>query len=246
MLDLRSMVNDYRFECELPGSGEKVEFRPITTGQMKGLLVYENDTDPFAIENALDDLITGCVITPGFDVKELFLQDRLFLLIEIRKKTKGSNYTFKYTCPKCETDVINTVNLDELPVTRWDKNADNLIRLKENLSVKMRLIKRGDQIDAVRAVKKMKVSSPARMAVEVATYMYAAAMDEFVLDNGETGKADIEDKIYLIDNTGDSLFNTVKKWLEDNDFGVNLYFDFSCFNCKWGARKFIPVNDFFV
>ena len=88
MSDFKKYLNVYEFETTLPGSGVTIKFKPITTGQMKKLLVYENETDPSMVEEAMDELINSSVSTEGFDVKDVWLQDRFFLLVEIRRKTK--------------------------------------------------------------------------------------------------------------------------------------------------------------
>ena len=87
-------VNVYDFTCELPGSKQTVQFKPVTTGQIKKLLSYENETNYVVQEQALDDLISSSVLSDGFDIGELFIYDRLFLLLEIRKKTKGEILEF--------------------------------------------------------------------------------------------------------------------------------------------------------
>ena len=97
-IDFRNYLNVYEFNTTLPGSGEEVTFRPITTGQLKKLLIYENETDPMVIEGALDDLISSCIVNEDFNINDLYLQDRFFLLVEIRKKSKGENYSFQYNC----------------------------------------------------------------------------------------------------------------------------------------------------
>ena len=50
-------VNVYDFSCELPGSKETIQFKPVSTGQIKKLLTYENESNYVLQEQALDDLI---------------------------------------------------------------------------------------------------------------------------------------------------------------------------------------------
>jgi len=91
-------VNSYEFTCELPGSGETVAFKPVSTGQIKKLLTFENETNYVVQEQALDDLLSSSVLSEGFDVGDLYIYDRLFLLLELRKKTEaalGSKFNIK-------------------------------------------------------------------------------------------------------------------------------------------------------
>jgi hypothetical protein len=81
MSDFKKYLNVYEFETTLPGSGEVIKYKPITTGQLKKLLIYEDDDDPSIIEEALDDLITSSVISEGFDVTDLKVHIIILILL---------------------------------------------------------------------------------------------------------------------------------------------------------------------
>jgi Zn finger protein HypA/HybF involved in hydrogenase expression len=120
MSNFKRYINVYEFETVLPGNGKTVKFKPITTGQIKKLLMYENAEDQAIIETALDEILEGCVIGEDFKVSDLYLQDRFFLLLEIRKVTKGNTYQFQTICPSCGSQSLQTVNLSEMPVKLLD------------------------------------------------------------------------------------------------------------------------------
>lgn len=136
--NFRSYINSYVFETDLPGSGMSVSFKPVTTGQIKKLLLYETTEDPMAIETALDDMITECVVKPEkFDTRSLYLQDRFFLLVEIRKATRGATYQFQTVCTSCGSQSQQNINLSNLPVTKLTKkNKIVEIETKEITSIK--------------------------------------------------------------------------------------------------------------
>jgi rRNA maturation protein Nop10 len=116
-MSFKNYLNVYEFDTTLPGTGAKLKIKPITTGIMKELLLYESATDePGKIEEALDTLLQKCVITPGFNVDGQFLQDRFFLITELRKVTRGNKYTFQATCQKCNGQAQQTVDLSKLVV----------------------------------------------------------------------------------------------------------------------------------
>jgi hypothetical protein len=118
MSNFKNYLNVYSFESVLPGSGEQLTYKPITTGQMKTMLLYEDNEDLGRIEEALDSLISSCVLTEGFDIMKLFLQDRFFLLTEIRKATKGNMYTFKMECADCKGQSMQTIDLTKLKIIK--------------------------------------------------------------------------------------------------------------------------------
>jgi len=49
VIDLKKYLNVYTFEFELPGTGEKLKYKPITIGQMKQLLSYGNKNRNVAV-----------------------------------------------------------------------------------------------------------------------------------------------------------------------------------------------------
>jgi hypothetical protein len=141
MSDFKKYLNVYEFECELPGSKKKVKFKPLTTGQMKKLLIYEGEEDEVKVEGALDELISSAIITKDFNIEELYLQDRFFLLVELRKKTKGSLYKFQINCPECGSQSIIKIGLDKLPVKKLEKEEEE-IKIDDNISLVLSQIKR--------------------------------------------------------------------------------------------------------
>lgn len=118
MSDFKKYLNNFVFETVLPGSGKTIKFHPITTGQIKKLLLYEASDDPETIEGILDELISECVTTEDFDIGDLYLQDRFYLLVEIRRATKGSYYQFQTICSKCESQSQQNIDLGELPLKK--------------------------------------------------------------------------------------------------------------------------------
>lgn len=132
--NFRNYINTFVFDTELPGSGLHVSFRPVTTGQIKKLLLYETSQDPLSIETALDELIEECVIKPeGFKVKDLYIQDRFYLMVEIRKATRGSSYSFQTICASCGSQTQQNINLTNLLVTKLTKGNKSVETKKVSL-----------------------------------------------------------------------------------------------------------------
>ena len=125
MSNFKKYVNSYVFDTLLPGTGEKIEFRPVTTGQLKRVLMHETSQDPDIMEKALDSIVDECVISPeNFSVDKLYLQDRFYLLLEIRKATKGSKYSFQTVCTSCSSQSQQNISLGSLPVVRLNVDKD--------------------------------------------------------------------------------------------------------------------------
>jgi len=243
-VDVRSLFDSYEFPCTLPGSGEKLLVRPITTGQMKKILIYEDETDVGIVEEALDKLITECVVTEGFNINKLYLQDRFYLLLEIRKISKGSTYNFNFKCPECKLDNIKSFSLDDLNVKKKQEEIDNIIKINSKFSLVIDFPTREDQKAAFNYVKRKKLKGRQR-EIEMATTLYACCVKKVISTDGDVNNIPLDDKIYILDNLMSSQFDEFKEWFEKNEFGVDFDVEVSCINCDFTAKQSIPLTDFF-
>lgn len=146
--NFRNYLNTFVFDTVLPGSGEEVSFKPITTGQIKKLLLYETSDDPMTIENALDDVITECIVKPDeFDIKKMYIQDRFYLLVELRKATRGSSYNFQSICSNCKSQTQHSVNLNDLKVKKLKKTSNVIKTIEEAENIVSKKQKKGKFIE---------------------------------------------------------------------------------------------------
>ncbi len=247
-INIKDYVNSYEFDCVLPGTNEVINFKPITTGQLKKMLPYENESNILLVEQLLDNLISTCVLSEGFDINSLYLQDRFFLLLEIRKKSKGEIYKFTYNCPKCKTQTPVEIDLNNLDVVKKSDN-NKPFELNDKMSFDMDNITRGEQKKCYDIVEKMNIENEHLKQAEIATYMYAMAMKTFHTPDGDIDDVSIEDKVDLIDNQlQDQQYKDFTSWFIKNDFGVKFKFDFNCNNPDCGNTEelMIPISNFFV
>lgn len=243
-IKINDHLNQYEFGCNLPSDGREIKFKPFTTGQMKKLLTYENTEDPFVVEEMLDDLIVNCVINEGFNLDELLLQDRFYLLLKIRAASKGDVYSFTYKCPKCDTETPDNIKISELPVK--EMNIDTTpIPLTDTLSVKMKLITRGEQKQVQNLIGGARLT-PQQKMVEAITTGVAVSMDTFITAEEEDSEVPLGEKVEFI-NLGlpTSGFELLKDWLEANDFGIVFEAPIHCMQCGHKETFNIPIDNFF-
>lgn len=243
-VDIRSLIDTYEFPCKLPGTGQELLIRPITTGQMKKILVYEDETDQYVIEDALDNLVKTCVVNEDFDIDNIYLQDRFYLLLEIRKVTKGSSYSFNFKCPKCNTENIKNFSLEELPV-QPRKDGNTVIEISERLRFSVDFPTRADQKDAVSRIMKMNLTEREK-AIEIVTATFANCIIGVDTPNGILTDIPFEDRVYLLDNITSDKFDLFKEWFNENDFGVKFELNVGCNHCNFNDKMKIPLTDFFV
>lgn len=250
-IDFKKYLNCYEFETVLPGSKELVKFKPITTKQMKKLLTYENESRPEVIEKALDELIYTSVTSENFNIYDLYTQDRFHLLVELRKKTKGSSYQFEFTCPDCKSQSLQTVDLNNLKVKDMPEVSDRKVKLTEDISITLDYITRGKQAEALRLVSSLSNLSDTQRSAETMTYLYALSIRTVITPEGEITDMSLEDKIFLLENISKDGYDKIKEWYESNDFGVEFKYNMKCIHstdgkpCTFSKTLDIPVDNFF-
>ena len=244
-VDIRGLLDSYEFPCTLPGSGRTLLIKPITTGQMKKILVYEDETDPHVIEQALDKLISGCVVSDNFDIDDLYLQDRFYLLLEIRKVSKGSSYNFGFKCPKCKFENIRNFSLDDL-TNRPMGDSDGMIKINDKMKFKVDFPTRKDQKDAFEKYPVNKKMSDKEREVEIITATFSNCIKEIHTKDGIVSDVPIDDKMYVLDNIPSDVFDSFKQWFVDNGFGIEFKIPVTCGGCDFEKTMDIPLSDFFI
>ena len=238
-------INVYEFSCELPGSGQEVAFKPVNTGQLKKLLTYEKETNLLIQEQALDDLISSSVLTEDFNSDDLYLEDRFFLLVEMRKKTKGEVLEFTLTCPKCNSQSLNRVDLNSMPIKQLDKEADLTVDLVNDVKVHLRRVKRKDQKEIKPSFLKPNLSN-LQITAEMQTLFHACAIDKIETPDGVDENINMTDKVYLVDNIPTSEYDKIREKIEEISFGLDLSYKVKCRACDFEQDTIVPVeNNFF-
>lgn len=244
--DFKKYLNVYEFETTFPGSGETIKFKPITTSQMKKLLIYEDEKDPNKVEDALDDLISSTVITENFDIKKMYLQDRFFLLVELRKKTKGSSYKFQLLCPYCKSQSMNIVDLDKLIVKRKEDDINDIVKISDDIAVRMSFVTREMQSQSIEYVNNMSEGlTDTQKLSEITIATHAIAINSIITEDGEDEDASLEDKIFLINNITQGKYELIRGWFETYDFGTDFTFSIKCSHCNREDIQSIPIDNFF-
>lgn len=242
-VDFREFLNVYEFKYVLPGSGEEVTFKPITTGQLKKLLTFGNNTDPIIVDEALDQLISSSVTSRGFDIKNIYLQDRFSLMVEIRKATKGNKYEFAYICKECKSQNFQSIDLNKLKTVKLPEKIQHKVKLTDSISIILDNIKRKEQISALKNLSYERMNDYQKYA-EMAILTHAAGIQAIETPNGVQDNLTIDDKKYLIENIPTPSYDLIKQWFKKYDFGVDFTFNITC-QCGYKENIEIPLENFF-
>lgn len=235
-------LNVYEKIVELPSNGEQVKIKPITTNQMKKLLVYENENDPIFGEVILDEILGFSVIDKN--VKELILQDRYYLFIEVRKLTKGSKHSYNHTCEKCKSPIINTLDLNNLKVQKPKKNINKEVDvLNGSLTLSLDFPTRAKQEEGYAQIdSKLSVSEK---QVEMIIANLAQSIVSIKSPSGLDEDIPVKDKMDFVGNLPGVDYDILKTWFDKNDFGIDLTIKTKCPYCSTVNEHSLPMNNFF-
>jgi len=238
-------INTYEFTCNLPGDGNEVKFKPVNTGTLKKLLTYEKETSLLIQEQALDDMILASVLTEDFNINELYLEDRFFLLVELRKKTKGEVLEFSLTCPNCNSQSLQRIDLDKMPVTPLDPEADNVVDLGNGIKIYLRRLKRKHQKEIHPSMIAQHLTDLQKQA-EVQILYHACAIDKVESEGGVDDNLRLSDKKFLLENIPTGEYDKIRDKLDEMSFGVDLAYNTSCRQCDYEQKTMVPIeNNFF-
>jgi hypothetical protein len=126
------------YELELPSTEKKIRYRPFLVREEKILIMALESEDTKQISNAIVQILSDCIATKTVKVQELSTFDIEYLFLNVRAKSVGETVEVNVTCPDDgETQVQMEINIDDIKVQK-DPNHSNIIKLDENLSMKLK------------------------------------------------------------------------------------------------------------
>ena len=131
------------YEIDLPLSKKHIAFRPFLVKEQKNLLMALEANDLETMNINIKQILTNCTITQGVDIDSLPIVDVEYYFLQLRAKSVGEVVTAKYRCEnmvvekRCGNLMETEVDLTSIGLTQ-DKVVDNLIRLNDKVSIKLK------------------------------------------------------------------------------------------------------------
>lgn len=122
-------------ELELPSTGEKINFRPMTVKEEKILLVGQEANDPTQEILAAKQVVNNCLINK--DVSELAMFDLEYVLLVLRSRSVNNVVNFAVTDPETNESVPVELNLDDVTIKRYDDHT-NEVKINDNYKLFMK------------------------------------------------------------------------------------------------------------
>lgn len=264
MGDFKDYLNVYRFKVELPGSGKVVKFKPIVFNQLKHILSEKdkNRTNE-ELELIIDDLITECLEDKNINIMDMYIEDRYFLFLNIRKASKGTKISSTYTCHNThkvkapngeEIDVEcgqfpAVINLDDLNIIKPTSLTGEL-ELSNTLKIVVDHNKRQHQHDASVLIDNIKAQDINMTDDEVNMMMiellFAHAIKAVITPDGVLDDSlSFDDKVALVNNFTETDYENVTNFFRDNSFGYDTNMVIECPHCHAKETVEIDPKNFF-
>ena len=126
------------YELTVPSTGKNIKFRPFLVKEEKILIIAMESQSDKQIAQAVNDVLSNCILTKGVKIDDLSTFDIEYLFLNIRGKSVGETVDVMITCPDDnETKVPVQINLDDIQIVK-DDNHQRDIPLDDNLTVRMK------------------------------------------------------------------------------------------------------------
>ena len=136
------------YELTLPSSGKKIKYRPFLVREEKVLIMALESEDTKQITNSVIDILNSCILSQGIKLETLATFDIEYLFLNIRSKSVGETIDVNIVCPDDnKTQVAVTVDVDSIKIKK-DRKHKNVIKLDDNLSLKLKYPSMSQFIDS--------------------------------------------------------------------------------------------------
>ena len=126
------------YELTVPSTGKNIKFRPFLVKEEKILIIAMESQSDKQIAQAVNDVLSNCILTKGVKIDDLSTFDIEYLFLNIRGKSVGETVDVMITCPDDnETKVPVQINLDDIQIVK-DDNHQRDIPLDSNLTMRMK------------------------------------------------------------------------------------------------------------
>lgn len=221
------------YEGQIPGGVVSIE--PLGTKEEK---LFSAGYDSGA--EVINKIFDACVASP-VDHRDLVLGDRMYLLLQLRAISYGSNYEFPFRCSECNRRSYKDVDLTKLPVIK--ASGDDGMKFTVTLPILgnelvLRLLTGRDEDKIRRYIKQVTAKSKGRQTS--AEYTYRLARRVVSIDGDPTG---IRESMEFVESLKGQDSLAIRDAIIDADIGPDLDVEPICQHCQFENGPFsVPFN----
>jgi len=220
------------YELTIPSNGKKVKFRPFVVKEEKLLLIALESQDERNIEDAVRQLLKGC-IQSRIKIDELPIFDLEYIFLQIRAVSVGEIVEMNVTCKDDgQTQVKYNINLADVQVN-FPEGHSNKIELSDKMGIVMKYPSLKDFV-------KSSIAGIQPDATDVLSVV-ASCIDQIydgddVYDSSTTSKKEF---VEFVENLTNSQFEELQKFFET---APTLSHTFSVTNPNTGEKSEFTIE----
>lgn len=220
------------YEDRLPGG--KVQVRQMS-GKQQALLLTQGGGTIGKIDAIID---TCCKLPAGITHKELLLTDRFAILLMLRTKSFGPEYSFKWRC-RCTAWQQATVNVvEEMNEKAGTPDLKEPIEITlSDCTVQARFLRGVDEETVMRNSKRMQMQSQDN---QDPSYLHRLAM-QLVSRDGEEFKNQIE-RLRFVENISASDLLALEDAVTEAETGIDTRLYLDCATCGTTNELGMPLT----
>jgi hypothetical protein len=197
------------YELEIPSNGKKIKYRPFVVKEEKLLLLAMESEDVKQIEDAVKQLLKGC-IQSRVKIDDLAIFDLEYIFLQVRAVSVGEIVDMNITC---QDDGVTTVpyklNLLEVEVHRPEGHSNKIM-----LSDEMGIIMKYPKFDTFITGSIIGDSPTADSVIDIIAGCIDQIFDgEDVYDSSTTSKKEFRE---FLENLTNSQFEKIQKFFESS------------------------------
>lgn len=196
------------YELEIPSNGKRIKYRPFVVKEEKLLLLALETNDEKEIENAVRNLLKGCIQT-RIKLEDLASFDLEYIFLQIRAVSVGEVVEMNITCEDDGTTQVRyNLNLTDVKVTKPEGHSNKIM-----LSDSMGLIMKYPSFDEFVKISIIGQTPTADNVIETMAGCVDQIFDgEDVYDSSTTSKKEF---IEFIEGLTNKQFDDVRKFFDD-------------------------------
>tara|TARA_B100000902_G_C27214899_1_gene866415 strand:- start:283 stop:993 length:711 start_codon:yes stop_codon:yes gene_type:complete len=132
---LPKLNNMPKYLVDVPSMKKDINIRPFLVKEEKIMLIAMESQDGKQIAQAVLDTVKSCILDE-INVNSLTSYDVEYLFLKIRSKSVGETAKLLFKCESCNDENEVIVKLDDIKIDV--KNADNVIKINDTISVEMK------------------------------------------------------------------------------------------------------------
>ena len=169
-------------------------------------------------------------------IKDLYVGDQDYMLIQLRKISVGEEIEVSHTCPQCKAKLNTTVEVDELDIKPFKGEHEVPFELPRGYRDKKGNVHKTGTIRLAKGIDREILNPLAKNNIARAETVMLTRLckfdDGYVVDEDIIGNLSIRDREYL------------QGIVQDNLFGVNLEAEVECAQCGEYFRGSLNVSNF--